>query len=132
MSSGRGLCGVLERQFVRTVVEQVPGLMKKALRSHGIDGNKKADRFRSVGANVIAVMPDVGETPLIADLIGGIRVMLDAYSEGKIDRLFLASSDFENTMTQTPTVRQLLPLNPSDDSPISTGGTIYMNLMLAS
>jgi F-type H+-transporting ATPase subunit gamma len=60
-------------------------------------------------------MPDVGETPAIADLIGGIRVMLDAYAEGTIDQLFLASNDFENTMTQAPTVRQLLPLDPSDD-----------------
>jgi F-type H+-transporting ATPase subunit gamma len=55
------------------------------------------------------------KTPAIADLIGGIRVMLDAYAQGQIDQLFLASNDFENTMTQAPTVRQLLPLDPADD-----------------
>jgi F-type H+-transporting ATPase subunit gamma len=60
-------------------------------------------------------MADVGETPSIADLIGGIRVMLDAYSNGSIDQLYLASNEFENTMTQTPVVRQLLPLDPSDE-----------------
>mgnify|MGYP000653749161 CR=1 FL=1 len=48
----------------------------------GLIGNKAGPYFRSVGANIVAVMPDVGETPAIADLIGGIRVMLDAYSEG--------------------------------------------------
>ena len=100
----------------RTVVKQMAELDAKGVEvDMGLIGNKAAPFFRSVGANVVAVMPDVGETPLIADLIGGIRVMLDAYSEGKIDQLFLASNDFENTMTQTPTVRQLLPLNPADD-----------------
>ena len=60
-------------------------------------------------------MSDVGESPVLADLIGGIGVMLDAYKEGRIDRLFLASNEFENTMTQTPTSRQLLPLTKEED-----------------
>ena len=60
-------------------------------------------------------MSDVGETPVLADLIGGIGVMLEAYKEGRIDRLFLASNEFENTMTQTPNIRQLLPLTKEED-----------------
>jgi F-type H+-transporting ATPase subunit gamma len=82
----------------------------------GLIGNKAGPFFRSVGGNIRAVMNDVGETPAIADLIGGIKVMLEAYENGEIDRLYLASNEFENTMTQTPTVRQLLPLDPQDDA----------------
>ena len=54
----------------------------------GVIGNKAAPFFRSIGGNIVSVMNDVGEAPALADLIGGIRVMLEAYSEGKIDRLF--------------------------------------------
>ena len=116
VSSDRGLCGGLNVNLFRTVVKQMAELDAKGIEvDMGLIGNKAGPFFRSVGANVVAVMPDVGETPVIADLIGGIRVMLDAYSSGQIDQLFLASNDFENTMTQAPTVRQLLPLDPSDD-----------------
>ena len=60
-------------------------------------------------------MNDVGENPTVADLVGGVRVMLDAYENEEVDRLFLASNEFENTMTQTPVVRQVLPLAPAED-----------------
>ena len=116
VSSDRGLCGGLNVNLFRSVVRQMAELDAKGVGVDlGLIGNKAGPYFRSVGANIVSVMPDVGETPAIADLIGGIRVMLDAYSEGTIDQLFLASNDFENTMTQAPTVRQLLPLDPADD-----------------
>ena len=115
VSSDRGLCGGLNVNLFRSVVRQMAELDANGISVElGLIGNKAGPYFRSVGANIVAVMPDVGETPTIADLIGGIRVMLDAYSEGAIDQLFLASNDFENTMTQAPTVRQLLP-DPADD-----------------
>ena len=116
VSSDRGLCGGLNVNLFRSVMKQMAELDAKGIEiDMGLIGNKAGPFFRSIGANIVAVMPDVGEPPAIADLIGGIRVMLDAYAEGTIDQLFLASNDFENTMTQAPTVRQLLPLDPSDD-----------------
>ena len=81
----------------------------------GLLGNKGADFFRSVGGNIVAAVRNVGESPALADLIGGIKVMFDAYEEGTIDRLFIASNDFVNTMTQDPVIRQLLPLDPEED-----------------
>jgi F-type H+-transporting ATPase subunit gamma len=66
--------------------------------------------FNSYGGNVVAAIRDLGEAPAVADLIGGVKAMLDAYESGKIDRLFLVSNEFVNTMTQSPTVEQLLPL----------------------
>jgi F-type H+-transporting ATPase subunit gamma len=59
---------------------------------------------------VTSATRDIGEAPSLSDLIGGVKTMLDAYAEGRIDRLFLVSNEFVNTMTQSPAVEQLLPL----------------------
>ena len=59
---------------------------------------------------ILANVTGLGDRPHIKDLIGAIKVMLDAYSEGKIDRLFLVNAQFVNTMTQKPHVEQLLPV----------------------
>ena len=116
VSSDRGLCGGLNVNLFRSVVKQIAENKVKGIESDlGVIGNKAAPFFRSIGGNIVSVMNDVGEAPVLADLIGGIRVMLEAYSVGKIDRLYLASNEFENTMTQKPVVRQILPLDPADD-----------------
>ncbi len=116
VSTDRGLCGGLNVNLFRTVVKDMAEWHAKGIESDlGLIGNKAGPFFRSVGGNIKAVMNDVGETPSLQDLIGGIKVMLDAYENGEIDRLFLASNEFVNTMTQAPTIRQLLPLNPEDD-----------------
>ena len=116
VSTDRGLCGGLNVNLFRTLVKEMAEWHAKGIEVDlGLLGNKAGDFFRSVGGNIVAAVRDVGETPALSDLIGGIKVMFDAYEEGKIDRLFIASNDFVNTMTQEPTVRQLLPLNPEED-----------------
>ena len=118
VSTDRGLCGGLNVNMLRQLVGRV-----KAWEDDGVGvelaliGNKAAQFFRAVGGNVAASMGDVGETPEIADLIGGVKVMLDAFVEGRIDRLDIIANEFVNTMTQRPIVKQLLPLPPmqSDD-----------------
>ena len=113
ISSDRGLCGGLNVNLFRTVVKDMAEWQAKGIQSDlGLVGNKGGQFFRSVGGNVKAAMNDVGENPTLADLIGGIKVMLDAYENGEIDRLYLASNEFVNTMTQSPTIKQLLPLDP--------------------
>mgnify|MGYP003384359874 FL=1 len=57
----------------------------------------------------------MGDQPAASELIGSVKVMLNAFDEGKIDRLYLVSNTFVNTMTQQPTVEQILPLEASDD-----------------
>ncbi len=115
VSTDRGLCGGLNVNLFRTVVKSLAEWDAKGIQADlGLIGNKAGPFFRSVGANVKAVMNDVGEAPVLADLIGGVKVMLDAYEAGEIDRLFLASNEFVNTMTQAPTIRQLLPLDPDE------------------
>ena len=116
VSTDRGLCGGLNVNLFRAVVRDMGEWHGKGVESDlGLIGNKAGPFFRSVGGNIKAVLNDVGETPSLEGLIGGIKVMLDAYEAGEIDRLFLASNEFVNTMTQQPTIRQLLPLNPEQD-----------------
>ena len=117
VSTDRGLCGGLNVNLFRSVVRDMAEWHGKGIESDlGLIGNKAGPFFRSVGGNITAVMNDVGESPALEDLIGGIKVMLDAYEAGEIDRLYLASNEFVNTMTQSPEIRQLLPLNPEDSA----------------
>ena len=112
VSTDRGLCGGLNVNLFRTVVRDMAEWHAKGIEADlGLIGNKAGPFFRSVGGNVKAVLNNVGEQPALEDLIGGIKVMLDAYESGEIDRLFLASNEFVNTMTQKPVIRQLLPLD---------------------
>ena len=78
-------------------------------------GSKASAFFGSVGANITATVKDMGDQPAARELIGSVKVMLDAFDEGKIDRLYLVSNTFVNTMTQGATVEQILPLEATDD-----------------
>lgn len=116
VSTDRGLCGGLNVNLFRNIVRDMAEWDAKGVEIDlSLIGNKAGPFFRSVGGNVVAVMNNVGETPALADLIGGIKVMLDLYEEGKVDKVYLATNDFVNTMTQSPAIRQLLPLDPEQD-----------------
>ena len=116
VSTDRGLCGGLNvnlfRELVRTMRRREDAGVEVEL---ALVGNKAAQFFRSVGGNVVAALGDIGETPEIADLIGGVKVMLDAFEGGRIDRLDIISNEFVNTMTQRPVLKQLLPLPPIEE-----------------
>jgi F-type H+-transporting ATPase subunit gamma len=66
--------------------------------------------FKRLGGNIVSQNSQLGDAPRVEELIGSVKVMLDAYDEGQIDRLYLANNEFVNTMTQTPTIYQLLPI----------------------
>ena len=116
ISTDRGLCGGLNINLFKATVKS---MKEWADQNIEIDlclvGAKAAAFFGSYGGNVVAATRDLGEEPSLSDLIGGVKTMLDAYEEGRIDRLFLVSNEFVNTMTQNPTVEQLLPLQAKDD-----------------
>ncbi|MFZ5620846.1 MAG: F0F1 ATP synthase subunit gamma [Pseudomonadota bacterium] len=116
VSTDRGLCGGLNVNMFKTVI----GHMKEwKQQGYEIDvvafGAKASQFFKRVGGHVVAQATHLGDAPAINDLIGSVKVMLDAYDEGRIDRLYLGYTDFVNTMTQTPRVDQLLPIVPADD-----------------
>ena len=113
VSTDRGLCGGLNVNLFRELVRAIRQWETDGAPAElALVGNKAAQFFRAVGGNVVAALSDVGETPALADLIGGVRVMLDAFAEGRIDRLDIISNEFVNTMTQRPVIKQLLPLPP--------------------
>ncbi|MBT5556974.1 MAG: ATP synthase F1 subunit gamma, partial [Halieaceae bacterium] len=73
-------------------------------------GRKGQAFFKRVGGQVLASVDQLGDTPSVGDMIGAVKVMLDAFERGEIDALHVISNEFVNTMTQAPTVQQLLPL----------------------
>ncbi|MBM68963.1 MAG: F0F1 ATP synthase subunit gamma [Haliea sp.] len=117
VSTDRGLCGGLNINLFKATVKAMKGWADQGV---GIDlcliGAKAAAFFKSYGGNVKAAVRDIGEEPTLGDLIGSVKTMLDAYEEGQIDRLFLVSNEFVNTMTQSPSVEQLLPLLAEDSA----------------
>ena len=115
VSTDRGLCGGLNVNLFRELIRRVKEWQAAGVETElALVGNKAAQFFRAVGGNVVASMGDVGETPEVADLVGGVRVMLEAFNSGRIDQLDIISNEFVNTMTQHPIVKQLLPLPPID------------------
>jgi len=115
VSSDRGLCGGLNVNVFKAAIRSIKEWTDQGVQSDlCLIGGKAAAFFKSVGGNVVAATRDIGEQPAVADLIGSVKVMLDAFSSGKIDRLFLVSNEFVNTMTQKPAVQQLLPLKADE------------------
>jgi F-type H+-transporting ATPase subunit gamma len=111
VSSDRGLCGGLNNNLFRRLLREM-----KSHRDSGTEidfctiGNKALGFFSRFGGNVVSQVTHLGDSPHIEDLIGTVKVMLDAYSEGRIDRIYIAYNDFVNTMTQKPTIEQLVPI----------------------
>ncbi len=115
VSTDRGLCGGLNINLFKRTVRSMKEWADQGVEIElSLIGAKAAAFFNSYGGNITSAVRDIGETPALADLIGGVKTMLDAYEEGRIDRLFLVSNQFVNTMTQDPTVEQLLPLQAED------------------
>jgi F-type H+-transporting ATPase subunit gamma len=115
VSTDRGLCGGLNMNLFKATIRSMKAWADQDIAIDlSLIGSKAVAFFNSYGGNVIAATRDIGEDPALEDLIGGVKTMLDAYEEGKIDRLFLVSNEFVNTMTQTPTVEQILPLQAED------------------
>lgn len=113
VSTDRGLCGGLNINLFKAVTQDA-----KAWHDQGAEldfcalGSKAGSFFKSYGGNLVAAKSGLGEAPEVEDLIGSVKVMLDAYDEGRLDRLCVVYNEFVNTMTQKPVVRQLLPLSP--------------------
>lgn len=111
ISSDRGLCGGLNSNLFRMLIRDL-----KAQSTAGVEpvfctiGTKALGFFKRFGGNVMAQATHLGDQPHIEDLIGTVKVMLDAYEAGQIDAVYVVFNAFVNTMTQRPTLRQLVPI----------------------
>ena len=116
VSSDRGLCGGLNANSFKATVKAMLGWKEQKVGIDiGVIGAKAASFFNNYGGNVVAAVRGIGDSPKVEDVIGAVKVMLDKFGAGEIDRLYIVSSTFVNTMTQTPVVAQLLPLEASDN-----------------
>ncbi len=122
VTSDRGLCGGLNANLYRQIIRQM-----KQWEDDGLEidlcciGQKGVGFFSNIGAKIIAQATKLGDTPHLDDIVGVIKVMLDAYDEGQIDALYVMSNEFVNTMTQKPTLEKLLPVY-SDELEEDMGG----------
>jgi len=110
ISTDRGLCGGLNANMFKSVIAEIAKWRGEDV---GVDlalvGAKAVRFFQRMGGNVVGSASHLGDKPNVNDLIGSIKIMLDSYSDGKIDRLFLVHNLFVNSMTQKPQVVQVLP-----------------------
>ncbi len=111
ISSDRGLCGGLNINLFRAAVNELSTWQDKRVEVDvTVIGRKALAFFRRFSPTIVSEVTQLGDAPQFADLIGAIKVMLDAYSEGRIDRLFVVHNRFVSTMFQEPQVEQLLPI----------------------
>ena len=110
VSSDRGLCGGLNSNLFRKTLTH---LMQWEKDNIEVDvctiGTKASGFFSNLKVNLVGQVTKLGDAPHLQDIVGVIKIMLDAYEAGRIDQLYVVSNEFVNTMTQRPTVEQLIP-----------------------
>jgi F-type H+-transporting ATPase subunit gamma len=116
ISTDRGLCGGLNINLFKRIISEISSLQEHKIE---IDlvlvGSKAVQFFKRLGGNVVGTTTHLGDRPQINDLIGAIKIMLDSYNEGTIDKLLLAHNEFVSTMSQKPEIKTLLPVSTLND-----------------
>ncbi len=119
VTSDRGLCGGLNVNTFRRLLPELRQWQEKGVEVDlCLIGAKGVQFFRRLKVNVVAATTHLGENPQVSALIGAMTVMLDAYKDGRVDRLFLVHNVFVNTMSQKPDVRTLLPAEAPHPQPL--------------
>ncbi len=116
ISTDRGLCGGLNANLFRMLVKQM-----KEWDGQGVGvklstiGSKAAGFFGRVGGDLIGQVSSLGDAPSMEELVGTVKVMLDAFEDGSVDQVYVVYNSFVNSMTQTPQLEQLLPIRSDGD-----------------
>lgn len=115
VSSDRGLAGGLNNNMFRKLLGEIRKWQEQGVEADVVTiGQKASVFFRRVKVNMLATVTHLGDMPRLEQLVGVIKTMTDAYSEGRVDKVFLAYNDFVNTMVQRATFDQLLPVPPAE------------------
>ncbi|HYM86342.1 MAG TPA: F0F1 ATP synthase subunit gamma [Pseudoxanthomonas sp.] len=115
VSSDRGLAGGLNNNLFRKLLGEIRQWQDKGAEVDVVTiGQKASSYFRRIKVGMLASVTHLGDKPQLEQLVGVVKVMLDAYESGKVDRVYLAYNDFVNTMTQRAAFDQLLPLPASE------------------
>jgi F-type H+-transporting ATPase subunit gamma len=122
VTSDRGLCGGLNANLLREALSKM-----RIWHDNGQEvklclvGRKGKAFFNRVGGKILASVEQLGDTPSVGDVIGAVKVMLDAFEAGEIDALHIISNEFVNTMTQKPVMKALLPLPQAEEEAETLG-----------
>jgi F-type H+-transporting ATPase subunit gamma len=117
ITTDRGLCGGLNSNLLKTTIKAIKEDMDNNIQVDlCLIGSKAVQFFKRFGGSVVATRRDLGDAPSVTDLIGVVKVMLDAYLEKKIDALYICTNEFISTMRQDPLIQQVLPLMQSEDT----------------
>jgi F-type H+-transporting ATPase subunit gamma len=115
ISTDRGLCGGLNANLFKKVIGEIAKWQGENVQvDMALVGAKAVQFFRRMGGNVVGTATHLGDRPSVNDLIGAITLMLKAYEDGTIDRLFLVHNEFVSAMSQVPEVSTLLPVSEID------------------
>lgn len=127
VTTDKGLCGGLNTNVLRQVTTKMRALETSGHKIAAVAiGNKGFGFLNRVGAKVMAHATQLGDTPHLEKLIGPVKIMLDAYQEGKLDAVYLCYTRFVNTMKQEPMMEQLLPLSAEQMEPTSSYSWDYI------
>lgn len=115
VATDRGLCGGLNANNFRSLIIQLQDWQQEKKDAVMCAIGSKAEVFlRRIGANMLASAHHLGDSPSVADVIGPVSVMLNAYNSGELDALYISYNRFENTMSQKPVIEKLLPIVPDE------------------
>ena len=123
VTTDKGLCGGMNTNVLRVVTAKLRELQDQGISSEAVAiGSKGLGFLNRVGAKVVSHVTGLGDTPHLENLIGPVKVLLDAYAEGKISKVYLSYTRFINTMKQESVVEQLLPLSSAQMQAEQTSG----------
>jgi F-type H+-transporting ATPase subunit gamma len=126
VTTDKGLCGGMNTNVLRVVTAKLRELQDQGISSEAVAiGSKGLGFLNRVGAKVVSHVTGLGDTPHLENLIGPVKVLLDAYAEGKISKVYLSYTRFINTMKQESVVEQLLPLSSAQMQAEQTSGTSW-------
>ena len=114
VTADKGLCGGLNTNVLRAVTNELRDVQAGGGSAQAVAiGNKGFTFLNRIGAKVVSHATQLGDAPSLDKLIGPVKVMLDAFVEGKVDKVNLCYTRFINTMKQEAVIEQLLPLSAS-------------------
>ncbi|WP_066261902.1 F0F1 ATP synthase subunit gamma [Hydrogenophaga flava] len=115
VTTDKGLCGGMNTNVLRALTNQLKELQSKGMGAEAVAiGNKGLGFLNRIGAKVVSSATGLGDTPHLDKLIGPVKVLLDAYTEGRINSVHVCYTRFINTMKQEAVIEQLLPLSAAD------------------
>ncbi|MGP1958759.1 MAG: F0F1 ATP synthase subunit gamma [Arsenophonus sp. NC-CH8-MAG3] len=127
ISTDRGLCGGLNINLFKKLLKEMKSWTDKGIQIDlALIGSKSVSFFNSVGGNIVAQVTGMEDNPSLSDLIGPVKIMLELYDKGRLDKLFVVTNKFINTIIQVPITIQLVPLPTIDDETLKKKSWDYL------